>query len=82
MTPACPLHADAAREGRAGQVQASAEQVRALCALLGALLEAPALRQGALIVLAVSCELVPRLWFSHLKVLLLSPTSTLITMSL
>ena len=57
-----PLHAGEAHQGRPGQA-------RALYGLLGALLEAPALRQGALIVLAVSCELVPRAWFSHLKVL-------------
>ena len=45
--------------------------MRTLCALLGALLDSPPLRQSALIVLAASCELVPRLWFSHLKVMLL-----------
>jgi hypothetical protein len=40
-----------------------------LCALLSAMLSVPALRQNTLIVLAINVELVPRMWFSYLKVI-------------
>jgi hypothetical protein len=39
-----------------------------LLELLSAMLDMPALRQNTLIVLAVHAELVPRLWYSYLKV--------------
>ena len=59
-----------AGEAAAGRPMAEArtEGVRALCALLAVLLEMPSLRQNALIAIAVNAEVVPRLWFSHLKV--------------
>jgi hypothetical protein len=48
--------------------------MHALCALLAVLLDMPALRQNALIAIAVNAEVVPRLWFSHLKVDFLGQT--------
>ena len=59
--------------GRPGDAD---EAVRTLCGLLAALLDSPALRQSALIVLAVNAELVPRLWFSYLKVTPMTPMTS------
>ncbi len=39
-----------------------------LCELLDSMLDMAPLRQSALIVLAVSAELIPRLWYGALKV--------------
>lgn len=39
-----------------------------LCELLDSMLDMAPLRQNALIVLAVSAELIPRLWYGALKV--------------
>ena len=44
------------------------QRVGDLCALLWQLLQTEPLRQGTLVCLAASADLVPRLWFSHLKV--------------
>lgn len=45
------------------------QRVGDLCALLQQLLQAEPLRHACLITLTTSAELVPRLWFSYLKVL-------------
>lgn len=53
------------------QAGAPAARIRTayrLCELLDCIMDMSALRQNALIALAVAAELVPRLWFSALKV--------------
>lgn len=50
--------------GRSGDISG----VWKLLELLNTMLDTPALRQRTLIVLAVNAELVPRLWYTYLKV--------------
>lgn len=54
-----PLQAPTAQAGA---------RVGELCALLALMLQKEPLKQGTLVSLAASADIVPRLWFSHLKV--------------